>query len=283
MNKKDAFKCIKPNGYYMVGWIIADNPLCKLLPDYFAPYLFTTEDGVDIYKGDWTASILMDRPSYAYYQQERMPADPTVKFFSTKEAAQAYIDKHNEPKFKVGKWYYITYTTQHCYGIDYSAPKSTLYLVFAERYDLNETRIIFKNINGNEIMFAINDKIDFLKRKATHSEIESALIAEAKRRGFKEGVKINREIFKNVDSYKIHHSNATISNPDNVSYFIEEDILMLNNHGVYCKGQWAEIIEEPKEETWNDIIKYWKDNCNIQCLLLDYLKDTYHPPKRKSM
>ena len=76
---------------------------------------------------------------------------------------------------------------------------------------------------------------------ATDKEVETALIKEAKKRGFKEGVK-----FKSVAG---EHSYYTL---DILKPYFDGERLYLSSCGVIFKnGKWAEIIEEPKTVTLN--------------------------------
>lgn len=77
--------------------------------------------------------------------------------------------------------------------------------------------------------------------KATKQEIEQALIDEAIRRGFKEGVK-----FKNMYSHEPKILNGIFV------YIKEQNKLMVkdgfcNDYDIFVKGQWAEIIDEKAE------------------------------------
>ena len=102
MNK---FKCKKdtPTGTYKAGEVYTDE-LCGMLPEYFAAYELKTEDGVDMYSCD-----------NAFYIDERFGICPHVnvskmvamnhKYFSTREAAQAFLDEQNKPKYQEGKVY----------------------------------------------------------------------------------------------------------------------------------------------------------------------------------
>ena len=56
-------------------------------PEFFAPYLFTTEDGVEIYKGEGAYAI---KDFYIYYHIYYFPKD--YKCFSIREAAEAYLE-----------------------------------------------------------------------------------------------------------------------------------------------------------------------------------------------
>ncbi len=80
-------------------------------------------------------------------------------------------------------------------------------------------------------------------RPATDKEVETALIKEAKKRGFKEGVK-----YKNNGGTinKLKSNNFIYEYVSGVGMTIgTEDIWF------YSNGKWAEIIEEPKTVTLN--------------------------------
>lgn len=70
---------------------------------------------------------------------------------------------------------------------------------------------------------------------ATKQEIEQALIFEAKRRGFKEGVK-----FKDL-----HIGKEAIV--DEVRYYDDSEDLRAGGYCIFYGGQWAEIIDEKAE------------------------------------
>lgn len=79
---------------------------------------------------------------------------------------------------------------------------------------------------------------------ATDKEVKDALIKEAKKRGFKEGVK-----FKSIVSGNIRKFTGFYFGSD-------EDECWLSNDTVGCifkKGKWAEIIEEKKEIVVNGV------------------------------
>lgn len=77
-------------------------------PDWFAPMLFTTEDGVDIYTGDEFYVLITESfKRGACVSGEIFITDDydawlrdkdNIKFFSTKKAAEDYL----KPKFKIG-------------------------------------------------------------------------------------------------------------------------------------------------------------------------------------
>lgn len=81
---------------------------------------------------------------------------------------------------------------------------------------------------------------------ATTPEIESALIKEAERRGYKN----NMHIKCLATGLKVQ----LVGNPH--CYETKEDSLYAKNYGkIYSKGIWAEIIEPEKEEKKKDAIK----------------------------
>ena len=74
-------------------------------------------------------------------------------------------------------------------------------------------------------------------RKATPTEIETALRKEAERRGFKKGVYIdNTELGWDVDGYKI--------NGEYWWYDELNDRLSLESYFIYDNGKWAEIVKD---------------------------------------
>lgn len=89
-------------------------------------------------------------------------------------------------------------------------------------------------------------------RPATHEEIESTLIKEAKRRGYKGGNTIKG----------IH---GTIHPTEEISFRYEKlgNRLVTNDYNDYCvvfeNGQWAEIIEQPKDKPKTNPIHYTVD------------------------
>lgn len=75
--------------------------------------------------------------------------------------------------------------------------------------------------------------------EATHEEVENALIAEAKRRGVKKGVILNRTwINANNSIIKVIEGN----------FKLKDNRLLADGREVFVDGKWAEVIEEPKVE-----------------------------------
>ena len=73
---------------------------------------------------------------------------------------------------------------------------------------------------------------------ATDKEVEQALIKEAKKRGFKEGVVANQK-----PAYNGHGGTFNI-NKSNFEYSHFTQNLTIDGFGIYNYGKWAEIIKE---------------------------------------
>ena len=87
-------------------------------------------------------------------------------------------------------------------------------------------------------------------RPATHEEIESALKKEAIKRGFVEGVEIKELLGHNEGSFNI---NPKIAMTSKIEYFAER--VFIGDLLIFIEGKWAEIIDQPKEMTVEQIQK----------------------------
>lgn len=123
----------------------------------------------------------------------------------------------SQPDFEVGKWYKAkSHNAFFCYkgnGVGYGIRINNVWI-------------------DEEPMTEIS-----LWTEATKEEVESALIKQAEKRGFKEGVR-----FKSASSnMEITLGKVKPSMYDNLLYMSLVGV-------VFCNGKWAEIIEEPKVE-----------------------------------
>ena len=80
-------------------------------------------------------------------------------------------------------------------------------------------------------------------RKATKEEIETALIAEAKRRGFEKGVMVNQK-----PAYLGNGSPSVVINGGTFGFSAEYSNMHLGGTGIYNNGKWAEIIPTMTKE-----------------------------------
>ena len=115
-------------------------------------------------------------------------------------------------------------------------------------YFASDSKVFLYYFDGNTITYGFNWVGGFSDNlmvsgkhgiKATDKEVEEALIKEAKKRGFKEGVKYENYLGSNgfiKDScWKFISSLNTLSQENNKGN---------NLHYIFDKGKWAEIIKE---------------------------------------
>ncbi len=107
---------------------------------------------------------------------------------------------------------------------------------------------------GDWVFKEIVLKVDYANEYlATEEEVKEALVKEAKKRGFKKGVIIDKLLGCNVGSLSIENekqleTNNFTTNPD-------LQFLYSNNLVIFRNGKWAEIISNPIEEKINDLQK----------------------------
>ena len=168
------------------------------------------------------------------------------------------IKESNKGKTQIPYPYHSKWPSRYTYGFDFNRPyvrpehqpikkeqpkegeyywtnncKNTLYRL--SDHKLKPIQI------GKVNLFAFDDT---QLTKATKEEIETELIKEAKRRGFKEGVKIVL-----IKGRVGEVSDTSIG--DQLMYDYNNDEIIVHSHScsftVYLKGKWAEIIEEEKK------------------------------------
>lgn len=157
---------------------------------------------------------------------------------------KAQLLKELTPKqeFEVGKWYIATSGSFKDYLIKFLKHEES-YIVSKEWFTP-----------------ALNDYViqegffDSIQRPATKEEIQTALVKEAEKRGFKEGVE-----------YKSMISPFTYKYKGNLKYIADEDKLVDNGEcTIYHQGKFAEIITEPKIMIGGKYeVKFERSNCSI--------------------
>ena len=149
-----------------------------------------------------------------------------------KKAANDILERiekleNEKPEFEVGKWYKLDTNDDEWVKLIVCCTE-----VFEDKISGYGISSIGDWSSENH-WFNKNSKT----RPATNEEVEAALIAEAKKRGFKEGVKVSRDWCKKkqqtIKENKIHYDTAV-------------NALCFTGREVFRNGQWAEIIEEPK-------------------------------------
>lgn len=144
------------------------------------------------------------------------------------------LDKLDNPKFEAGKWYV---PKKHI------NPNSKLLINYQEGDRCYGFLSNGEWVNYHTILSPRN------WREATKEEVREGLIAEAKRRGYKEGVKIHSITFPG-DTYTLNHVCAGYQGSN----------FNCGGATIFKDGQWAEIIQEleingHKVELHNNVVK----------------------------
>lgn len=138
------------------------------------------------------------------------------------------IKELEKPKLEVGKWY--------------KTEDDVLFHVVSIDSNSYKTYGNYKHGWGGD--WRIGKKSNYAKKavEATKEEVEKALIKEAKKRGFKEGVTF-RSATGSLTAFVVEGS-----------LYLEYSILYSDGRGcIFYDGNWAEIIEESKELTIEQI------------------------------
>jgi len=141
----------------------------------------------------------------------------------------------NKPKFEVGKWYKLT--------SDYGTLKKDMVFMYVRHQD-DDNKYPFVIVNhqmfgelsdggGNYIAPNKDQLIE-----ATNEEVETALIKEAKKRGFKDDTKITAPF--DYSKYEI-----SVNSGGFVEGVWGDNILYNSNGVLFNNGKWATIIDTP--------------------------------------
>jgi len=139
---------------------------------------------------------------------------------------------------------------------------------YKDKNEENKVWLIYKDFENN-IMYGFDANGDWYYAKfilevnieneylASEEEVKEALIKEAKKRGFKEGIKFKSvkrvlhggEITKSIEK--------TFIRPIFVHYPSHNETSVLNNgtDAIFYNGNWAEIISNPIEEKIKNLQK----------------------------
>lgn len=232
-------------------------------PEFFASYLFTDELGNEVYQGDdYYAVVLKDYPNGRCFKGDVLNQDiltnyvtvnTTIidknvndgywKMFSTREAAQKWIEEQNKPKFEKSEWLYC----EDKFGKEFEmlfryskSEKSTL----IQGMDIfgTECYTIWNAAHGNKIEIdkeELNCCFEQECDKATPEQILDILSKVAIHKGFKEGVKYKSALTGNsfiVSSINFEWDGEGLST-----------VNKRFNGFIYKDGEWAEIVEDVPE------------------------------------
>jgi hypothetical protein len=146
----------------------------------------------------------------------------------------------NKPKFEVGKWYKLTR--------DYGILKKDMVFMYVRRQD-DDNKYPFVIVNHQMFSEVSDGGKNYLAPnkdqliEATNEEVQTALIKEAKKRGFKEGVRF--ELIKG----RIGVINDTRIIDYEFRYIHQENELVIQMLGasytIFKNGKWATIIDTP--------------------------------------
>lgn len=165
-----------------------------------------------------------------------------------KELLQKFIPEAFETKLEVGKWYKVYYNEGYCLFNfkEYSDDNPS------KNYGFTNTKMY--NYRWAEEGIAVYERDENIP--ATEEEVREALINEAKKRGYKEGVRCQFGLIKEI---------RTIETND-FEFKLEYNTLGIkrkngNADVIFRSGKWAEIIEqsEPKKEEINRVLTFLKN------------------------
>jgi len=156
---------------------------------------------------------------------------------------QDKIKQMEKPKLKVGKWYKnLTWKGSMFYNTGDMNSLKTLYLGYGFSY--NGIFHSLEQQKREEAGWSINDEYVL----ATDEEVKEALIKEAKKRGFKEGVKVKNGF--TVEEGRVYNINA-----NNFAYCSDRNSLTLGGIYIFQNGIWSEIIDEPLKVCGHEVKK----------------------------
>ena len=161
-----------------------------------------------------------------------------------KELLQQFIPEAFETKLEVGKWYKLKSHPKILALYDCFKHYRPYVYIFNEKCDY-EYRVEFS-------LFELPNRWQL----ATEEEVSEALINEAKKRGYKEGVRCQFGLIKEI---------RTIETND-FEFKLEYNTLCIKRKSgnadiIFKNGKWAEIIEElePTKEEINRVLTFLKN------------------------
>jgi len=158
----------------------------------------------------------------------------TDNYGTIRETTQRYVDEYKKdngllPTLEVGKWYKTDKDKDHIFHVTKLDDNNYYY------YGIN----VMKEWVNDE-WYVLDSGTGEVFTEATHEEVEQALTAEAKKRGFKKGVRYIGMLTPTEESCGISkfslHKNTT-----------NEYLTDGCGGSVYANGKWATIIEDKKE------------------------------------
>jgi len=165
-----------------------------------------------------------------------------------------------KPEYEVGKWY-----KSESYFI---RPSDLSYLSVAKVYGFKKGEwVAFKPFS----MIGVQKLVP-----ATETEVKDMLEKESIKRGFKEGVTVNRDLF----NHGYNPSPEVVIGNNKFLYDKEVDILYIDEKLIYRQGLWATIVKEPKIEIGGYEVGVWykrpRNKCLVKMLTLPTSGNSYY-------
>lgn len=142
-----------------------------------------------------------------------------------------------KPKFEVDKWYYGIKSDGDWFLFRYTKT------VKCEGYNRIYYSILLEKDRYTENDYIANTQMENDSRLATPEEVKEALVKEAEKRGFKEGVRVDRV---NLPCCEGISQVVTLNKVEFTYECYNNDVLECGGRAIYEKGTWAEIITKPK-------------------------------------
>lgn len=199
-------------------------------PEFFAPYILTTHDKVDMYENEKVITVYGKHITGEWTVNSSVQFSSDTLFFSTKQEAEKYIASL-KPKFVENEWLFYKCGEEE-FIFRYNGKKDDGSWLTTEAYgkEMYGTIKCIKNIAS---MFFRNRWADDKITKASVEQITSILTMVALHKGFKEGVK-----FKSAYSGSVYTANLPIFT------YSESSDGLYNNSAIYWQGKWAEILPQ---------------------------------------
>ena len=174
------------------------------------------------------------------YELTQEQIDRLAEKKHAKKLLQEFIPEAFETKLEVGRWYKLK-----------DNPKI---LALYDCFKHHRPYAYLFNENGNyeyRVEFSLFELPTYWEL-ATEEEVREALINEAKKRGYKKGVKCKFGIIEDIRTIE-----TNIFDWNGKYLFVR--CINGNADIIFRSGKWAEIIEEPTKEEINRVLTFLKN------------------------
>ena len=193
------------------------------------------------------------------YELTQEQIDKLAEKTHAKELLKEFVPEAFETKLEVGKWY-IHKEHKELINIAEINKKDEIKF-YGFYYDKSKNTSIFVDERNSPSFYG--DGKNFSNwRLATEEEVREALINEAKKRGYKIGVKVKSEL--DLEISEITDDNFEYI-PEGNALRVKVSSIFYNKRNLFNNGKWMEIIKEAKEteptkEEINRVLNYLLKN-----------------------